>query len=388
MGDTGKPDWNPGDPSVLRDQLVACDELRRRCPVAHSEQLGWSLFRHDDVTRVLLDHETFSNRVSKHRSVPNGMDPPEHTLYRRAIEPYFTAERMRRFEPVCRDAAITLLEPLAEHVTFDCAEEFAVPYALRCQCEFLGWPALLAEPIREWTRRNQDATRAGHRAALVEVAAEFRANVDDLLQARRKPGAPPRDDVISGLLETRIEGKPLTDEEITSILRNWTMGELGSLASGIGILAGHLALDGDLQDRLRAEPSLLPAAIDEILRISGPLVLNRRVAKRDVELGGRRIAAGERVSLMWISANRDEAVFDDPAEVRLDRDPAANLLYGAGIHVCPGAPLARLELRVALEELLRLSGRIELQPDKPARKAVFPANGWESLPLKFSRPTR
>lgn len=384
MDDTENPDWNPTDASVLRDQSAAYDEVRRRCPVARSEQLGWSLFRHEDVTRVLLDHETFSNQVSKHRSVPNGMDPPEHTLYRRAIEPYFAADRMRRFEPVCRDVATTLLDPLAKRATFECAEEFAVPYALRCQCEFLGWPASLAESIREWTRRNQEATRAGHRATLVEVAAEFRSNVDDLLQARRQPGAPPRDDVINGLVETRIDGTPLTDEEITSILRNWTMGELGSLASGIGILAGHLAVDGDLQDRLRAEPSLLPAAIDEILRISGPLVLNRRVAKRDVELGGRRIAAGERLSLMWISANRDEAVFDDPGEVRLDRNPVNNLLYGAGIHVCPGAPLARLEMRVALEELLRFSQRIELQPDEPARKAVFPANGWESLPLKFS----
>src|SRR5690606_1907000 len=107
-----------------------------------------------------------------------------------------------------------------------------------------------------------------------------------------------------------------------------------------------LAADGNLQARLRVEPPLLPAAIDEILRISGPLVLNRRVATRDVEIGGRQIKAGERVSLLWIAANRDEQVFDEPGEVRLDRDPRPNLLYGAGIHVCPGAPLARLELRV------------------------------------------
>jgi cytochrome P450 len=384
MNDNSGPDWNPTDASVLRDQPAACDEMRRRCPVAQSEQLGWSLFRHEDVTRVLLDHETFSNQVSRHRSVPNGMDPPEHTAYRRAIEPYFTAERMRRFEPVCRGVASRVLEPLIDRAACECVEELAVPYALQCQCEFLGWPASLAESIRDWTRRNQDATRAGHRATLVEVAAEFRANVDELLRARRLPDAPPRDDVINGLLETRIDGTPLTDEEITSILRNWTMGELGSLASAVAILAGYLAVDQDLQARLRAEPAPLPAAIDEILRISGPLILNRRIAKRDVGLGGRRIAAGERLSLMWIGANRDEAVFADPGEVRLDRDPAANLLYGAGIHVCPGAPLARLELRVALEELLRRTRRIELGADEMPRKAVFPANGWESLPLRLA----
>ncbi|HEX7061415.1 MAG TPA: cytochrome P450 [Woeseiaceae bacterium] len=384
MNDEPGPHWNPADAAVLRDQPAAYDEMRRRCPVAHSEQLGWSLFRHEDVTRVLLDHETFSNQVSKYRSVPNGMDPPEHTAYRRAIEPYFTAGRMRLFEPVCRSIASRLLEPLVSRAACECAEEFAVPYALQCQCEFLGWPASLAASIRDWTRRSQDATRAGHRATLVAVAAEFRANVDELLRARRQPGAPPRNDVIDGLLATRIDGTPLSDEEITSILRNWTMGELGSLASSIGILAGHLAVDRDLQARLRAEPALLPAAIDEILRISGPLILNRRVAKRDVELGGRRIAAGERLSLMWIGANRDEAVFEAPEEVRLDRDPAANLLYGAGIHVCPGAPLARLELRVAMEELLRRTRRIELGADEMPRKAVFPANGWESLPLRLA----
>ncbi len=384
MGNSREPDWNPTDASVLEDQPAAYDEMRRRCPVAWNEQLGWSLFRHDDVLRVLLDHETFSNAVSRHRSVPNGMDPPEHTAYRRAIEQYFTPERMRRFEPVCRELAANLLAPLAVRGAFECIEEFAVPFALRSQCKFLGWPPSLAEPIREWTRLNQEATRAGHRATLVEIAEEFRALVGDLLKARRQRGARPQDDVIGGLLETRIDGALLTDEEITSILRNWTMGELGSLASGIGIVTAHLAGNPGLQEQLRAEPARVPGAIDEILRISGPLVLNRRVAKRDVELGGRRVAAGERLSLLWISTNRDEAVFENPLEVRLDRDPGANLLYGAGIHVCPGAPLARLEMRVAMEELLRRSRRIERRDDGPAEKAVFPANGWASLPLKFA----
>ena len=383
MSDSHEPDWDPADASVLEDQPAAYDRMRRRCPVAWSEQLGWSLFRHEDVMRVLLDHETFSNTVSRHRSVPNGMDPPEHTAYRRAIEPYFAPERMRRFEPVCRELAANLLEPLTAGGAFECNEEFAVPFALRSQCKFLGWPAALAEPIRVWTRRNQEATRAGHRATLVEIAGEFRAHVAELLKARRQPEAPREDDVIGGLLETRIDRAPLTDEEITSILRNWTMGELGSLASAIGILAAHLADDPALQQRLRDDPALLPEAIDEILRISGPLVLNRRVAQRDVELGGRRIAAGERLSLIWIGANRDEAAFESPREVRLDRDPGANLLYGAGIHVCPGAPLARLELRVAMEELLRRSRRIERQRGEPAEKAVFPANGWATLPLRI-----
>ena len=150
MSDSRNPDWDPTAATVLRDQPAAYDDLRRRCPVAWSEQLGWSLFRHEDVTRVLEDHETFSNKVSKHRSVPNGMDPPEHTAYRAAIEPCFSPDRMNRFEPVCRSIAAGLLEPLVAGGSAECMEEFAVPFALRCQCEFLGWPSSLAEPIRNW----------------------------------------------------------------------------------------------------------------------------------------------------------------------------------------------------------------------------------------------
>ena len=102
------PDWDPTAPEVLRDQRAAYDAMRRRCPVAYSEFLGWSLFRHEDVLRVLLDHETFSNAVSRHLSVPNGMDPPEHTAYRRLIEPFFSAEPVAAFEPVCREIAANL----------------------------------------------------------------------------------------------------------------------------------------------------------------------------------------------------------------------------------------------------------------------------------------
>ena len=107
------PDWDPTAPEVLRDQRAAYDAMRRRCPVAYSEFLGWSLFRHEDVLRVLLDHETFSNAVSRHLSVPNGMDPPEHTAYRRLIEPFFSAERVAAFEPVCREIAANLTRLLS-----------------------------------------------------------------------------------------------------------------------------------------------------------------------------------------------------------------------------------------------------------------------------------
>ncbi len=119
------------------------------------------------------------------------------------------------------------------------------------------------------------------------------------------------------------------------------------------------------------------------MRTCGPLVTNRRRATRDVVLGGQHIAKGDRLTLMWVAANRDETVFEHPEEVRLSRDPQHNLLFGAGIHICPGAPLARLELRVAVEELLGHSTKLEFA-EPAACRATYPANGWKSLPLKLS----
>ena len=379
-------DWDPQLDLVRNDPKAVLDDMRRRCPVAHSRVLGWSVFRHADVLRVLEDHATFSNEVSAHRSVPNGMDPPEHTLYRRAIEPYFSEERMRAFESDCRTIASKLIHPLAARGSFECIEEFAVPFALQCQCRFVGWPVSLAGRIRDWTRRNEKAARAGDRTVLAELACEFRRHVDELLRERRSqsPDAS-RDDVIDGLLRTRIREAPLADEDIASILRNWTAGELGSLAAGVGIITAYLAEHPDFQDRLRSELSLVPAAIEEILRISGPLSLNRRVTTRDVELHGRQIRAGERISIMWTAANRDEQAFENPDTLRLDRPPGRNLLFGAGIHVCPGAPLARMELWIATETLLRHSRFIERDGAQPAERAAWPANGWRSLPIRLAR---
>lgn len=383
MSDQPQPDWDPRSQDVLEDQIAAYNRMRQRCPVAYSDYLHWSVFRHADVVSVLHDHATFSNAVSRHLSVPNGMDPPEHTAYRKIVEPYFGPERMQAFEPVCRTIAADLARSLPAGGETEFASGFAQNFALRIQCAFMGWPETLHEPLRQWVLKNQAATLGGHRAATAAVALEFDVYIRELLDARRKAGADAPDDVTTSLLRERVEGRPLSDEEIVSIVRNWTVGELGTISASVGILAHYLAERPELQDRLRGEPSLLPAAIDEILRIHAPLIANRRVATRPVELGGRRIGPGERVTLIWASANRDEAVFGDPDEFRLDRDPSLNLLYGAGIHVCPGAPLARLELRVALEELLARTRRIAPVRGKPPARAMYPASGFSSLPLRI-----
>lgn len=375
-------DWNPASDEVLRDQRAAFDALRERCPVAHSDFLGWSVFRHADVVRALHDPATFSSVVSSHVSVPNGMDPPEHTAYRRLIKPYFAPGRMAAFAPACRQIAAVQVASLLAPDEVELMDALAHPFAVRVQCEFLGWPAPMHEALRLWTRKNHHATLAGDRVAMASIAREFEGYVDDLLRSRHTPGQHPEHDIAASLLVQEVNGRPLRDDEIASILRNWTVGEVGTIAASIGILAHYLAEHTELQHRLRAQPSLLPAAIDEILRMHGPLVANRRMATRAVELGGRQIGAGERVSLNWIAANRDPAVFSNPDEFSLDRDPAANLLYGSGIHVCPGAPLARMELIVVMEELLGQTEMISLPAGKPPTLAVYPASGFDNLPLQ------
>lgn len=382
MNDERKCDWDPRSEAVVRDQRAAYDEMRERCPVAYSEFMQWSLFRHEDVSRVLHDHKTFSNVVSRHLSVPNGMDPPEHTKYRRIVESSFTVQRMDAFEPVCRQMVAELVRNVLASGEVELMADFALPFAVRVQCAFLDWPPTLRERLVRWTRKNYEATLAQDLQAMSEIAREFEGFIDGMLETRMQAGIKPEDDVVGALTHEKVWGRPLSNEEIASILRNWTVGEIGTISASIGILVHYLSQHVELQQRLRAQPLLLPAAIDEILRIHGPLVANRRVTTRKVEIGGRKIDAGERISLNWVSANRDGRVFEDPQAFRLDRDPAANLLYGAGIHVCPGAPLARMEMRVCLEQLLERTTRIQDVPGNAPSLAVYPASGFATLPLQ------
>lgn len=383
MSELVKPDWDPGSDEVVRDPRSAYDQLRTHCPVAYSRQLGWSLFRHEDVRRVLLDHETFSSAVSAHPSVPNGMDPPLHTVYRRIIEPYFSPARMAAFEPVCREVAATLVDAAATHGHIELMADLARPFAVRVQCTFLGWPATLHEPLIHWIDANRQATAAQDRPALALLARAFEGFIDEMLQARIQRGAGPDDDITASLMHETVDGRVLTHDEIASILRNWTAGEIGTIAAAVAIVGEFLATHPDVQAQLRAQPALLPDAIDEILRIHGPLVANRRVTLRPVTIDGRAIGVGERLSLNWIAANRDGAVFKDPDTFSLDRDPDKNLLYGLGVHVCPGAPLARMELQIVIDEWLRRTASVEPARGQSPVHATYPASGFSAVPLRI-----
>jgi len=381
MSTTQPTDWNPASPEVLDDQMAAYDAMRRRCPVARSDYLWWSLFRHADVMRVLQDPERFSNAASHHLSIPNAMDPPEHTPYREIIERYFGAEEMAAFEPVCRAVTDALVADLPRGEAFELMAGFAQPFALRIQCAFMGWPDSLHEPLRQWIAKNHHATRAGDRSAMAQIAVEFDGYIRQQLVQRRDAGELAPDDVTNRLVHEHIHGRPLSDEEIVSIVRNWTVGELGTIAASVGILVHYLATHPALQTRLRRHGDELPAAIDEILRLHAPLIANRRVTTCPVQIGARQLGAGERLTLIWAAANRDEAVFGDPDAFDPVRNARNNLLYGAGVHVCPGAPLARLELRMLMATLLTSTRDIMLAAGASPQRASFPASGFASLPV-------
>jgi cytochrome P450 len=374
-------EWDPRSPEVLTDQIHAYDGLRAAAALGRSEYLGWSVLSHADVLTVLHDPGRYSSVVSTHLNVPSGMDPPQHTAYRAIVDRYFTAELVDAFEPACRRIAAELVAALPRGGQARMMSRFAELFAVRAQAAYLGWPEELTEPLVRWTARNREATLARNREAMATVALDFDRYISELLQARRSGGTPP-DDLTTRLLGERVDGRLLADAELVSILRNWTVGELGTISASVGIVAHYLAAHTEVQDRLRVEPGLIGPAVDEILRIHPPLIANRRVTTCPVELGGQQLPAGERLTLLWASANRDERVFGDPDVFDLDRDPEQNLLYGAGIHVCPGAPLARLELRVLAEELLSGTSALQPDPDEDAVRAIYPGSGFTRLPLR------
>lgn len=380
MNEEQHDDWNPRDVSTLGDQRRAYDEMRERCPVAHSEFMGWSLFRHEDIATVLADPETYSN-ASRFLAIPNGMDPPVHGRYREALTPNFDMEQMAKLEPRAREIAANLLEPMLSGGEAKFIDAFAAPFAFKTLCALLGWPEQQWECLGGWTHDSQQAAFSREPGVGKALASLFSEHVKANLELHR---ASPNGmaDATDALLRTEVDGVRFDDDQIVSILRNWTAGH-GTVVAGLGILVLHLAQEPELQDRLRSDPSLIPRAIEEILRVDGPLVANPRTTTREVEIQGRTIPKGEHLTLMWIAANRDPRVFDDPNAVKIERSTGANMVWGQGIHLCMGASLARLEICVALEELLARTKHFELAGAAP-RREVYPSNGLATLGLRIS----
>lgn len=379
MIDRSEQNWNPLDDAVLADQRQAYDDLRERCPVAHSDTMHWSLFRHADVVKVLDDPDTFIN-ASRHHAIPNSMNGMDHREHRNVLEDHFSASGMAAIEPNCRQIATEVMQALRGSETSDAVANIAEPIALRTMCAFLGWNERTWERVRDWIHGNREATARRDREAGRALAAEYAAIVTEEVEDHRHRNV--THDVTAKLMMTKVSGHRWNDDYMIATLRNWIAGH-GTVVSAIGIAIAYLAEDQELQARLRDNPELIPATIEEILRADGPLVANMRTTTREATIHGRTIPEGERISLMWIAANRDPKAFDSPDEFKLERNQDGNLLYGAGIHYCLGAPLARLEMQVTIETLLAHTSGFALASSEPLERETNPANGFPAVPIRI-----
>ncbi|MGE5452747.1 MAG: cytochrome P450 [Acidobacteriota bacterium] len=375
------PTWSPQSPDVLADQVGTYDRIRTTSGCAQSAD-GVTLFRHADVVAAACDPEAFSSAVTARRAVPNSIDPPEHAAWRRLIDPFFTPARMAELEPRVRRIAQALVNALPHNSVVDVISQLGAPFAVRAQTEWLGWQGV-EDTLLAWMADNHAATRSGDRVRTAAVAAAFDDIVRAQLELRRTQGADAPDDPTTAMLSARLDGRPLDDADVVSVLRNWTAGDLASMAGALGVVVWFLATHPDVQQELRSRPQGLAAAIDEMLRIDDPFLLNRRVTTRAVRVGECEMAAGTRVYLNWTSANRDETVFGDPNAYAPERNAPHNLVYGIGIHACPGRPLATMELVVAVEVLLQATSHIEPADGEAPVRETHPLGGWRRVPVRL-----
>ncbi len=375
-------DHMPDDLSAAgQDVRVFTDELRQAHAVVRNIAGEWCVLRHAEVVRAASDDETFSSGVSRHLQVPNGLDGSHHEALRGVVDGFFTPQALAPYVELFASIAAGIVADLPREKPVDAVDEIGALFAVRAQCGWLGWPADLEPRLLGWMHENHSATRSGDYSWTREVAEDFDGIIRGLVEPRRAagPGAP--DDLTTQLIRSTIDGDPLTEAEVVSILRNWTGGDLGSIALCVGVVVAYLAGHPELLASLRtASDDELDACVDEILRLDDPFVSNRRITTRPTELGGQQLPEGTRMKLHWTSANRDESVFGldvfDPAGHR-----AANLVYGIGRHVCPGRPLATVQLRSLVRALLAGTNGIELDPAREPEREVSPVGGYRHVPI-------
>ena len=351
-------------------------------PLTRNDNGRWVVVRHADAVAVVTDPETFSSHVSRFLQVPNGLDGAAHREARELLDPFLAPERLTGLEPTLERIADQLAASVPAGSRLDAVGELGSVYAVRAQSAWLGWPSDIEPELLAWMEDNHAATRSGELERTAAVAHRFDAIIHRLLSFRRirRPGPP--EDLTDELMRVKHhDGRPLGEDEIVSVLRNWTGGDLGSLALCTGVVLYWLATHPELQDELvDAANDSFDAALDEILRIDDPFVSNRRVATVDTVLNGQPIAPGEQLVVNWTAANRDPAVFADPEGYAPEANAAKNLVYGAGPHVCPGRALATLELRVLVRAMLGRH-RIALDPEAVPEREQPPVGGFHRVPL-------
>lgn len=386
-------DFDPTAPETFDSAWQQFADLRAGCPVAHTEEMGrfWALTRYDDVKTAASDSARFvtskQNVIPKvaftGRRPPLHLDPPEHTPYRRAINPLLSPQRVARFEAQARQYARDLLAPLASRGGGDVCAEYASLLPVQVFGDWMNVPAHWVQPLHQAGRAFILAVNRNDAEAMKATSLELYAMARELIELRKAQPRDPSEDITAALLGAVAAGEPLQEELILGMVRQVLVVGIVAPTVVLGSIAVHLARDAELQARLRADPSLIPAAIEEFLRLYTPYRGFARTAVEDVEMGGRTIPAGEAIALVYASANRDDAVFPNGSTFELGRPNIADhLAFGRGPHNCPGIHLGRMEIRVMVEELLAATNGFELDGDvAPAR---WPEIGAISVPLRFT----
>jgi cytochrome P450 len=389
--------YNVLSPELKANPYPAYSEMRRSAPICQVDPGGmWAVSRYDDVMYVLKNPQLFSSDGFRQISNPPWLggnplaesiiclDPPRHGQLRAIINRAFSSAALARLEP--------RVQALAEQVVAELPLEQPVDivplYALRIPASVLGLlmgldPSLHLQ-LKQWAdlvtagvstvRSDEDERQQVARKAVAELKHYFSEMLE---QRRREPG----DDLVSGLLQARVDGEALTQDELLAFLFLLLVAGIESTMSLLSSSLMVLQERPELLARLRADRSLIPAFIEEVLRYEPPTHSLPRIITQDAELGGVRLPKGARLLILLASASRDEAHFPDAERFDMDRRGPQNLPFGHGIHFCLGAPLARMEGRLALEALLHRCGRLEHGPEPLTWYRSMTIRGPASLSL-------
>jgi cytochrome P450 len=389
------PDWY-----VHGDVHATLADLRETDPVHWQEMPGgpgyWAVLRHSDVVHVARHPEVFSAwlgsvvledldeaTLDQMRHMLLVMDPPQHTQYRQPLAPHFGARVIGRMEEQIRNRCRAILEAAGERGEVDYCHDVAGPLPAQIIGEIMGLPPEDTDQIQRWaevqTSGQDDEVTGGYEGnAAVEMA------MYGIALAAERRGQPPREDITSLILESTFEdGEKMSDLDFGSFFVQLVTAGNDTTKTMMSSGTYELVRHPDQLQALRDDYSLIPAAVEEMLRYCNPLHYFRRTATQDVELGGKQIKAGDKIAMMYTSANRDPATFADPERFDITRSPNPHLSFGIGAHFCLGAHLARLEAKIFFEELLSTFRTIELAGE-PARVRSNLNNGFKRMPVRLA----
>ena len=383
-------------PEVRNDPYPHYAEMRRSAPVCQVEPGGmWAVARHEDIARVFKDTEGFSSAgirvLAAHPGIDHSpfadsmilMDPPAHTKQRALVTHAFGATAISRIEPLVRAAAVEAVEAIRAGGVIDFCEVLATRVPATAMADLLGLDVSLRDKMQRWSEHLESVNPGISPEHVAEVKAtitDMEGYLVEVIASRRQA---PADDLVSDLLAARIDGAALTQAEIVSFLFLLLVAGLETTSHLLTNTVRFLIDHPDVHDRVRRDPALIPALIEEMLRFDPPGQATMRLSTADAEIGGVHIAAGSIVMLLIGSAGRDESKHEDPDRFNLDRPKQVNMAFGHGVHFCIGAMLARAEARIALEELLKLPGRLEEMEAEHTWNTSISVRGMVRYPIRY-----